>query len=148
MLASCTCVLHVCLPVKQRACPLEVLLFSPVLLSPAVCSPPPASWPRLPHADLFNCLPVPQLTCECVRTVMLCQGGQAQQQKTTHMWHREPERYNAHPHSNCQMHVVNGCPIKMGLKQIWWLFLGVLQEKRNFCFLLLLLPSLSQVHWN
>ncbi len=62
----CVCPSVAYLPVKQRACPSEVLLFSPVLLPPAACLPPPAGRPRLPHADLFNCLPVPGPTGECV----------------------------------------------------------------------------------
>ena len=82
-----------CLPVKQRACPSEVLLFSPVLLSPAVCLPPPAGRPRLPHADLFNCLPVPGPTGECVCVVLLCQGGQGRQHPRTHTQRR---RQDAH----------------------------------------------------
>ena len=34
--------------------PLEVFLFSPVLMSPAVRLSPPAGLARLPHADVFN----------------------------------------------------------------------------------------------
>lgn len=70
----CVCVPQ-CLPVKQRACPLEVLLFSPVLLPPAARLPPPAGWPRLPHADLFNCLPVPGPTSERMCVFPLRRGG-------------------------------------------------------------------------
>lgn len=88
-LDACVCV-HVCLcvpqclPVKQRACPLEVLLFSPVLLPPAVCLPPPAGQLRLPHADLFNCLPVPGPTGECVCVFPLRWEGQGRRYTHTH----------------------------------------------------------------
>lgn len=121
----CVCVPQ-CLPVKQRACPSEVLLFSPVLLPPAACLPPPAGRSRLPHADLFNCLPVPGPTGGCVCVYLLRREGQGRRQTQTHMCTHnrytqgggkkksKKEKNNTHGVSvrYCQAHLVSVCPIK------------------------------------
>lgn len=141
------CVCPQCLPMKERACPSEVLLFSPVLLPPAACLPPPTGWPRLPHADLFNCLPLPVpggvcvqvYECVCVFVgeslcVACCaeenMGDSLQTHTHTHGSGTSlPARRRRHSVSvrYCRAHVANMCPIKCAhikelLSAVWSLF--------------------------
>lgn len=95
LLSSCqgVCV-RACARMRGRAWPLQVLLFSPVLLLPAACLPPPAGRPELPHADLFNCLPVPGPTlgvCVCVCVLL---------HRTTHTYTYTQEQTTVKTHKH------------------------------------------------